>query len=315
MKPLVSVIIPYYNRPGKLLRALQSVMAQDYRPIEVIVVDDASTIPPEGLEQFSSLLHIKNSQNKGPGLSRNAGMQKATGSYLAFLDCDDYWAPEFLSECHNTFEKTEESIVFVYANSHHVKETKIIGLRHGKIVDNTTIIPDVLISGRPWCTSACLWNRALLNNQQWIAARTWEDYAFDIQAAVQVNRVGVVKKPLVYYEVGGSDKLSEQSRAVNEKEKATSLLYISTTLYNSRFRKDPFIRYKMQALLLARVIYKLRSGDEVSVDGALFKEYAQYGKKWKTSFMRILLKTNRAAAIKFLEKQKISATIKADQHR
>ncbi|WP_340203184.1 glycosyltransferase family 2 protein [Ascidiimonas sp. W6] len=314
MKPLVSVIIPYYNRPEKLQRALTSVMQQTHKNIEVLVVDDASTIPPQGLEAFPKVQLLKNKKNSGPGVSRNTGMQKANGSYLAFLDCDDYWAPQFLESCLQQFENTKEPLLFVYANSYTVKEDVNTGLRHLQIVDTQQVIPDIFKNRRPWCTSACLWHQSLLGTQRWLPTRSWEDYAFDTEAAVRCNKVGVVKEPLVYYEEGGADKLSDQAKDKTETQKAPSIIHISKTLRNSTFIEQPFLRHKLKALLLARIIFKLRNGEENMGESELFQEYVIHSKKWKNSFIRILLKTNPIGAIKFLEKQKINASKKADQY-
>lgn len=304
MKPLVSVIIPYYNRPQMLLRAVRSVMAQDYPNIEVIVVDDASTEAPQQLEEFESVILLQNKQNSGPGACRNTGMQSASGDYFAFLDCDDYWAPTFISACMSVFKISSKNTIFVYANSYLVNKEETTGLRYGKIVATTTIIPDIFVSGRPWCTSACLWNRKLLGDQQWLSTRNWEDYAFDTEAAVKSNQIGFVSEPLVYYEEGGSDKLSVQMSSKTEQEKAASVLHISKNLRNSPFGNQGFIKNKMQQLLLARIIYELKNGADNIQQTPLFTEYLHYPKQFKTSFIRILLKTNRKGAIKFLEKQK-----------
>jgi len=96
-RPLVSVIIPHFSRPALLARALRSVDAQTYRPLEVIVVDDASPLDPEpgivalGLQLDIRVIRLE--KNAGPSAARNAGLQAAAGDYVAFLDSDDEWLP------------------------------------------------------------------------------------------------------------------------------------------------------------------------------------------------------------------------------
>jgi glycosyltransferase involved in cell wall biosynthesis len=105
MSSLVSVIIPTYNRARYLARALRSIDAQDYRPIEAIVVDDGSTDNTADLipEQKASLagrgidLTYLKQENAGPARARNAGLSAATGTYIGCLDSDDMWKPSFLS--------------------------------------------------------------------------------------------------------------------------------------------------------------------------------------------------------------------------
>lgn len=108
MADLVSAIIPTYNRAALLARALASVAAQDYRPIEVIVIDDGSTdntaeiIPAQQrlLAERGISLTFHSQANAGPGKARNTGISHAKGSFVSFLDSDDLWKPDFISTLH-----------------------------------------------------------------------------------------------------------------------------------------------------------------------------------------------------------------------
>lgn len=93
----VSVIIPVYNRVNCIQRCLESVFKQTYPAMEVIVVDDGSTDELTSvLAPAMSKIHFLRQENQGQGAARNAGAQAASGRYLAFLDSDDWWAPEKL---------------------------------------------------------------------------------------------------------------------------------------------------------------------------------------------------------------------------
>lgn len=96
--PLVSVIIPVYNRERYLAEAIDSVFAQTYPAIELIVVDDGSTDrSAEVAQQYLPRLSYHYQSNGGIGSARNAGIALATGEFLAFLDSDDLWMTEKLS--------------------------------------------------------------------------------------------------------------------------------------------------------------------------------------------------------------------------
>ncbi len=95
--PLVSVIIPVYNGERFLSAALDSVFAQDYRPIEVIVVDDGSTDCTEEIAQGYPEIQYVHQENQGPSAARNTAIASAHGEFIAFLDADDIWLPNKLS--------------------------------------------------------------------------------------------------------------------------------------------------------------------------------------------------------------------------
>lgn len=90
--PLVSVIIPVFNREAFIQKAVESVLAQDYSPLECIVVDDGSTDRTPGiLAGFGNRIRSIRQENSGVSAARNAGVRAASGELVAFLDSDDYW--------------------------------------------------------------------------------------------------------------------------------------------------------------------------------------------------------------------------------
>ena len=96
----VSVIIPLFNKAPYIERALESVASQTFRDFELIVVDDGSTDDgPARVEKFSDpRLRLIRQENAGPGSARNRGLREAKGEFVAFLDADDEWLPNFLLE-------------------------------------------------------------------------------------------------------------------------------------------------------------------------------------------------------------------------
>ena len=99
--PLISVITPVYNSEKFLEAAITSVQNQTYSNWEMILVDDASTdnsekIAEEFYSEDSRIIYEKLPVNRGPAVSRNRAIELATGEYIAFLDSDDFWAPDKL---------------------------------------------------------------------------------------------------------------------------------------------------------------------------------------------------------------------------
>lgn len=93
-RPLVSVVVPVFNTGAYLSRCIESLLAQTYRFIELIFVDDGSTDDsPAVLEHYRALderVVVLRQKNAGPGAARNAGMDRARGDYLYFFDADDF---------------------------------------------------------------------------------------------------------------------------------------------------------------------------------------------------------------------------------
>lgn len=98
----VSVVIPYFNDSATILRALRSVLAQDLSPKEIIIVDDGSEfdehlalkkILETDIRTENPVNLLRNSKNSGAASARNIGWERASSTYVAFLDADDAWHP------------------------------------------------------------------------------------------------------------------------------------------------------------------------------------------------------------------------------
>jgi glycosyltransferase involved in cell wall biosynthesis len=98
--PLVSVIIPSYNMAAYTPLTVESVLAQDYPNVEIIVVDDGSTdASVEALRRFGSRIRLIEQKNAGACAARNRALAECRGEYVAFLDCDDLWEKNKLTRC------------------------------------------------------------------------------------------------------------------------------------------------------------------------------------------------------------------------
>lgn len=121
MQPLISVIVPTYNRPELLTRTLDSIVKQSYDNIEIVIVNDAG-IDVENFAnalrkypQLSSVQYYSNEKNKGLAGTRNVAMQKATGDYFVLSDDDDIFLPYALEFRMYMMEKLNAEIVYTRA--------------------------------------------------------------------------------------------------------------------------------------------------------------------------------------------------------
>ena len=90
--PMVSVIMPVFNGERYLAEAIESVLAQGYQPLELIVVDDGSTDGSGSIaSSFGGEVRYTYQRNQGPAIARNTGLELAQGEIIGFLDADDRW--------------------------------------------------------------------------------------------------------------------------------------------------------------------------------------------------------------------------------
>jgi glycosyltransferase involved in cell wall biosynthesis len=126
-KPQVSVIIPTYNRGWILKEAIDSVLTQDYKDFELIVVDDGSTDnTSEILASYGNGIRVLFQENKGVSAARNRGIAEASGQFIAFIDSDDLWLPQKLSTQVEFFNQTPDALIC---------QTEEVWIRKGKRVN------------------------------------------------------------------------------------------------------------------------------------------------------------------------------------
>jgi len=123
--PLVSVIVPTYNRPDTLKTTLDSIAAQTYKNIETIVVNDAGGDVSGVIDTFHDRLSVRylvHHKNKGLGASRNTGINAATGKYIAYLDDDDIYYPDHIETLVCFLETSYYKVAYTDAYRTHQKK-------------------------------------------------------------------------------------------------------------------------------------------------------------------------------------------------
>ena len=125
--PLVTVCITTYNRNIHVQKAIDSVLKQSYKQIELIVVDDGSKNPLNGLKIFKrkNIKLIRHAKNLGLASARNTGLNHANGKYIAYLDDDDEWDKIKIEKQILKFEKLDSTFAIVYCGMRVVNGEKI----------------------------------------------------------------------------------------------------------------------------------------------------------------------------------------------
>jgi glycosyltransferase involved in cell wall biosynthesis len=117
--PLISIIIPTYNRARLLGRSIQSILNQTFQNFEIIVVDDCSSDNTEKVVKGfhdERVRYIRHEERKGANFARNTGIRVARGEYVAFQDSDDEWLPEKLEKQMRAFKNDPPDLGVVYTS-------------------------------------------------------------------------------------------------------------------------------------------------------------------------------------------------------
>lgn len=206
--PVVSVIIPTYNRWPWIREAIDSVLTQGYKRFELIVVDDGSTDgTAKRLSEFGSHLRLIQQPQRGVSAARNRGEAAARGRYLAFLDSDDLWLPK----------KLEMQVAFMEEHPEvQICQTEEIWIRNGRRVNpklkHQKPSGDIFRRSLELCLvspSAVMMRRELFNRLGGFdeTLPVCEDYDLWLRIAVE-DSVPLISHPLVVKRGGHGDQLS-----------------------------------------------------------------------------------------------------------
>lgn len=225
----VSVIIPLFNKAPFIDRALRSVMAQTFTDFELIVVNDGSTDRGSALvRSFSdSRIQLIEQDNAGPGAARNRGLREARGEFVAFLDADDEWLPEFLAESVRLIDEHDPNVSAVVsgyfehpAGISREEMWRRRGLRNGVMRLNAETQPNIAIALLAYMTPCTTVARTeVLRRIGGFYERDRCAYGEDAHLFLQVllnEPVGVNLKPLarIHFEASGTTQTRRSLRPV-----------------------------------------------------------------------------------------------------
>ncbi len=201
--PSVTVVLPLYNQAQYVSEALTSVLSQTHQDMEIIVVDDGSSDGGSQVVQSmaDSRVRLVRQPNQGVSSARNRGIEMATSKYVAFLDADDYWQPQFL-QCCLTFLKQHPTVGTVYTN---VTDERTGRPRIEGPGCPEGIIPDYFISVLRWHRHPGIPSSVVAKRQTLLQAGGFpagvkynEDHDLWMRLA-WVGKVGFLAEPLGFY--------------------------------------------------------------------------------------------------------------------
>ncbi|MDH3973179.1 MAG: glycosyltransferase [Deltaproteobacteria bacterium] len=127
--PVVSIVIPTFNRAHLLGLAINTVLSQTYRNFDLIIVDDASADNTEDIvNSFNDnrIRYCRHEKNRGGSAARNTGIKAARGEYIAFLDDDDEWLPRKLEQQVAKFSESSEKVGLIYCGYACVYQDRVV---------------------------------------------------------------------------------------------------------------------------------------------------------------------------------------------
>lgn len=218
----ISVIVPIYNACKHLRPALDSILAQTLREIEIICVDDGSTDTSLDMlkiyQKMDNRIRIVTETNAGPGHARNNGLKRARGKYVAFLDADDFFEPEMLEKLYDHAEENDLDIAIARYDIYDNKKGKFVAnieSEHGKIFEGGAITskneyPDYILQSTTGAAWNKLFKRSFISEKNitfTTEAMIFEDVYFTVSALAFAERVARIPDILVHHRI-----YSQQSR-------------------------------------------------------------------------------------------------------
>ena len=273
--PVVSVIVPAYNVGLYLEQCVESVLVQNYKDFELIIVDDGSEDKTPELADALCVtdkrIKVLHKKNGGVSAARNAGMEIARGDYVAFLDGDDYWATDYLSYMVNMAQSTGadmclSTICFLTDNDGQTKEEfkKVISAEEGTVL---LLYPKVFVG----CWNK-LYSRRLLNENSIRFKENLffgEGLNFITNASQHAKCIAVGNRKVYYYRRDNIESATTSfsiERVYNGIESLTDIekyLYLKTTkIYH--------------ALELHNTLYRVMSINKIYASGTVNKYKCDY---------------------------------------
>lgn len=232
---MVSVIVPVYNRTEMLVESVESALAQAYRPLEIIIVDDGSTDGRTpgvvaSLEQRHPEIRAVRRENGGPGLARETGRQIARGEFIQYLDSDDLLLPGKLERQVTALRESPECGI-AYGRTRFLDadgNERACTWKDPNQVQQT-IFPSFLVA-RWWETATPLYRRTATDAAgPWTDLRLEEDWEYDARMGAHGVRLAFVSHPVAAHRDHREGRLSRGAghdpHRLRQRARAHALIY------------------------------------------------------------------------------------------
>jgi len=258
---LVSTIIPVFNRPHMLCEAVDSVLNQSYRSIEIIIVDDGSTDNTldvaKQLADNNMNTRVISIENSGPGLAREKGREIAKGEFIQYLDSDDLLHPEkFSMQVSGLYQNAHCGVSYCIQQlcdmQHNVLEAAWM-----RTSERFEKMFPAMLAGRIWGTPVPLYRASLLEKAgPWLNIRNQEDWEYDCRVASYDVTLHYCAETLVTIRRHEHDHLGDisqqQSYKIADKVIAYNEIHRSALRANVDKQTEESQRFNRMVFMLAR---------------------------------------------------------------
>jgi glycosyltransferase involved in cell wall biosynthesis len=255
---MISIVVPIYNKEIYLEKAFQSILAQTYTNFEVIVIDDGSTDKSlktiklflKSYKQSTAQWRLVEQNNFGVSSTRNNGIRLSNFEYIAFLDADDWWAPDYLAKMKELIDKYPQAGIYgssYYKVKNNHSTPAVIGVESGfkdGIINYFEVYAKTL--WMPLWTGATIIKKSVFEELHGFNPQLKLGEDFDLWARVAVKYpVAFLNKPLAYY----NQDVDVNARAVGVRlyEPHEHMLF---TAYSPVLMANPDFIYLRERLVL-----------------------------------------------------------------
>ncbi|MEO8933952.1 MAG: glycosyltransferase family A protein [Xanthomarina sp.] len=302
MTPFFSIIIPLYNKENFITDTLISALKQDFKDFEIIIVNDGST--DQSLEKVKvikdSRIKIFTIENSGVSAARNFGIRKASSNYIAFLDADDLWEKNHLSNLYNLLNTFPNCGLYATAYSKKL-ENKTLKIKYHNIPDNPEwmgIVPNYFEASR---YNAIAWTSAVMLPKRILESFNGFDESITLGAGEDTDlwiRVAL-KHPVAFYNsVTAIHNLHADNRLSNTN--TTKRAYLNLDKYEIDSKTNASLKKYLD-------INRFSIGLQFMIAGNTEKAHSHFSSLKKENLntkQRFLMKLNRPLLVVFVNLQK-----------
>lgn len=305
-RPFFSVVIPLYNKQNYIKETIKSVLNQTFQNFEIVVVNDGSK--DDSIKIIESIqdyrIKLVHQENSGVSVARNMGIKEANAKYIAFLDADDLWLPEFLQTIYELIQNFPDAGLYATAykkrkENGEENEINIQGLSSKEYEGYLPNYFESIVKGDNlvWSSATCIPKKVFIENDIWFPVG--EKYGEDLYVWARV----AMKFAIAYStKICSIYKIEAENNTINTilKEKEAHKSFLMMIDFRDSIKDEKLLFYfdkYIEKLLKGFVYRNILRGDKIYA----FKQMFEYRLSFKYKIIFIMLGLLPVFSYKFLQ--------------